>query len=115
MRILRSGVASLALLILCAWVSGPAFAAESCHVINAKGVGQDTITGPNTLVSSADIIGGGLLQGTEDAAFTFSVAFPIVSFGGTVTFSVNRGTLTVAVTGTVNLLTGAFHAIGDVT
>jgi hypothetical protein len=45
---------------------GPAQAATSCHMIEAKGVGQDDGTGKST----GKVIGGGLLQGTLEGAVT---------------------------------------------
>jgi hypothetical protein len=69
----------------------------SCHKINAKGVGQDLGGGTAT----ADIIGGGLLQGTTVGNFTITGgAFPVFSIAGTVEFTTNNGTLTVTITGT---------------
>ena len=86
-------------------------AAPSTHKIVAKQVGQDNLDG----TTSADVIGGGLLQGTTAGSFVpdFST-FPIIGLAGTVTFSTNNGTLTVCVTGTLNALTGEFEAAGPV-
>ena len=88
-------------------------AQESRHRINAKGVGQD-LGGGNTV---ADILGGGLLQGTTAAAFGF-VGFcdaTSVAFAGDVVFTTLHGTLTVTVSGCFDLSTGEFFASGPVT
>jgi hypothetical protein len=89
----------------------PAGAGESCHNINAWGVGED-LDGSNTV---AQIRGGGLLQGTTAASFVpTGGVFPEVLIAGQVTFTTNRATLTVDVTGTVDFGTGAFTAEGPV-
>ncbi len=87
-------------------------AGVSCHRINAKGVGQD-LGGGNT---TANIIGGGLLQGTTAAHFDI-VGFspPVATIAGTVKFTTNQATLTVALSGTFNVATGSFSATGPVT
>src|SRR4249920_1162891 len=78
----------------------PAHAAVSCHKINAKGVGQDLGGG----VTQAQIIGGGLLQGTTAGSFTVVGGTPpLLLVSGTVTFTVNRGTLTVQVGGSFDV------------
>jgi len=91
--------------------AGPAQAEVSCHKINAKGVGQDLGGG----MTEAQIIGGGLLQGTTEAAFVITAdtppAFP---FEGTVTFTTKKATLTVTITGTFDVSTGNFAASGPV-
>jgi hypothetical protein len=87
-------------------------AAESCHKINAKGVGQDLGGG----MTEAQIIGGGLLHGTTAGVFEITGASgPLLSIAGTVTFTTHQGTLTVSVTGTLNVATGEFSASGPVT
>jgi hypothetical protein len=83
----------------------------SCHKINAKGVGQDLGGG----MTEAHIIGGGLLHGTTDGNFSTSGSPPVFSIAGTVTFTTNKATLTVSVTGTFNVATGEFMAFGPVT
>jgi hypothetical protein len=88
-----------------------AAAGVSCHTINATGVGQD-LGGGNT---TAQISDGGLLQGTTAGSFSVSGAPPIFGIAGTVTFTTNKGTLTVGVAGTFNVLTGDFAASGPVT
>ncbi len=105
----------LVLLFLCAGSLvrvSPAQAAESCHKVNAKGVGQDL--GNGTTV--ANIIGGGLLQGTTAGNFVISGgAFPVFSIAGTVKFTTNKATLTVTITGSFDVSTGQFSATGPVT
>ena len=92
-------------------LAGQVQAATSCHKINAKGVGQDLGGGTTT----ARIIGGGLLHGTTVGAFAPSGLSPVVLLAGTVTFTTNRGTLTVTVNGTFDTSSGAFTASGPVT
>ena len=87
-------------------------AAASCHKINAKGVGQDLGGG----VTEADIIGGGLLQGTTAGNFVIGdFSGTVATIGGTVVFTTNQATLTVTVTGTFDVATGEFSASGPVT
>ena len=93
-------------------VVGPAHAAVSCHKVNAKGIGQDLGGG----MTQAQIIGGGLLHGTTQASFVITGGSPpVLSIAGTVTFTTNRGTLAVGVTGTFNVATGHFTTSGPVT
>jgi hypothetical protein len=93
-------------------VDGRADAAESCHMINAKGVGRDLGGG----VTEAQIIGGGLLHGTTEGNLTITgVSGTVASFEGTVEFTTRHGTLTVTVAGTFDTATGAFSASGPVT
>src|SRR5687767_12532071 len=56
---------SLVVIVATLIVAGQVQAAESCHKINAKGVGEE-ISGGHTV---AKIKGGGLLQGTSEAFF----------------------------------------------
>ena len=87
-------------------------AAVSCHKINAKGVGQDLGGG----ATQADIIGGGLLQGTTAGSFVITGgSFPVLSIAGTVVFTTNKSTLTVTVAGEFNVATGEFSASGPIT
>lgn len=87
-------------------------AAESCHKINAKGVGQDLGGG----TTEAQIIGGGLLHGTTEGNFTGTgFSGTVFSFEGTVAFTTNHATLTVTVAGTLDVTTGEFSASGTVT
>ena len=93
-------------------VGNPAHAAVSCHKIKAKGVGQDLGGG----VTQAQIIGGGLLHGTTQGSFVIDGgAQPVYSIAGTVTFITNKGTLTVTITGTFDVVSGNFIAAGPVT
>ena len=83
--------------LLCASSAG---AAVSCHKINAKGVGQDLGGG----LTQAQIIGGGLLHGTTAGNFTVvGGSPPVLLINGTVTFTVNKGTLTVQVSGSFDI------------
>ena len=87
-------------------------AAVSCHKINAKGVGQDLGGG----VTEADIIGGGLLQGSTAGTFEITgFSGTVASIAGTVVFTTNKATLTVTVAGIFDVGTGEFSASGTVT
>jgi len=87
-------------------------ASVGCHKINAKGTGQDNGGGSTT----AQIIGGGLLQGTTQASFVITGGVsPVFSIAGAVMFTTKQATLTVTVTGTFNVATGSFIASGPVT
>jgi hypothetical protein len=104
----------LAMIVVTAGIvmTGNARADVSCHKINARGVGQDLGGG----ATEAQIIGGGLLEGTTAAQFIVTgFSGTLASFEGTVTFTTNRATLTVTVTGTLDVVTGAFSASGPVT
>ncbi len=84
----------------------------SCHKINAKGNGQDLGAGSTT----AQIVGGGLLHGTTVGTFAIVAgAPPVFAIAGTVVFTTNAGTLTVGVSGTFDVSTGAFSSTGPVT
>src|SRR5678816_3389582 len=90
----------------------PTYAAVSCHKINAKGVGQDLGGG----ITEAQIIGGGLLQGTTQGSFVVTGGSPpVLLISGTVTFTTNQSTLIATVAGTFNVVTGAFLTTGSVT
>lgn len=93
----------------------PANAGVSCHNITAKGVGQDQGGGNTT----AQIRGGGLLQGTTVAHFDITGGSPpILLFEGTITFTTNRGTLTASLEGEFRVggeTPGFFSADGVVT
>src|SRR5438034_1390323 len=66
-------------------VAGRSGADESCHNINAKGVGQDLGGG----ITHADIQGGGLLQGETDAVLVITgFSGTVASFSGTIVFTV---------------------------
>jgi hypothetical protein len=90
----------------------PAQAEVSCHLINAKVIGQDLGGGNIT----GNIIGGGLLQGTIAGHITITgISGTVASFVDTVTFTNQHGTLTVVVTGAIDVTTGQFNASGPVT
>lgn len=91
---------------------GQVEAGESCHKINARARGQDSGAG----VTQAQVIGGGLLQGTTVGNFAIGeVVGSEAAITGTVKFTSNNATLTVTVSGTFNLASGAFSAAGPVT
>jgi hypothetical protein len=101
-----------ALLLLALTTVSPVRASVSCHLINAKAVGQDLGAGSTT----GNVIGGGLLQGTIAGSITVTgVSGTVASFVETVTFTNQHGTLTVLVTGAIDLTTGQFNASGPVT
>jgi hypothetical protein len=83
-----------------------AAAAVSCHKINAKGAGTAT----SATSTIARISGGGLLQGTTVG--DFDPTSP-TTFTGPVTFTTNRGTLTVTIDGAFPTPT-SFTGEGDV-
>jgi len=94
--------------------------AVSCHKINAKGAGQgappEAGDPPGLVRTVAQIRGGGHLQGTTEAAFQITDPTPTgFTFVGDLTFTTNRATLTVALDGTLNVVTGEFAASGTVT
>jgi hypothetical protein len=112
-----SRTASLPLIALGFLVSlgaliSPAQAEVSCHLINAKAVGQDHGGGATT----GSVIGGGLLHGTIAGSITGTgLVGTVASFVETVTFTTQHGTLTVMVTGAIDITTGQFNASGPVT
>ncbi len=114
-------VAALALLlpVLALVQAAPAAAGVSCHQINAKGAGQGAPpqTGdPAGLIRTvAQIRGGGLLQGTTEAAFEVTGFTQTgIAFAGDIRFTTNRATLTVDLDGTLDVTTGEFEASGDI-
>jgi hypothetical protein len=85
-------------------------AAVSSHKINAKGVGL--FSGGTT---ETQIIGGGLLQGTASGiSWVTGGEFPVFEIAGTETFTTNKGTLTVEISGTFDFSTGEFVLFGPV-
>ncbi|MEO6410671.1 MAG: hypothetical protein ABIO45_18230 [Burkholderiaceae bacterium] len=112
MRLLTPAAASVFLALAFPLLTGvAAHAAVACHKINAKGVGQDLGGGMTT----AQIVGGGILHGSTQGSFTITGgSAPVFLIGGTVTFTNDRGSLTVAVSGTFNVATGEFVAAGPV-
>ena len=92
-------------------LTGQAQAAETCHAINAKGVGQDHGDGMTT----AQIIGGGLLHGTTAGSFVITgMTGTVASIEGTVTFTTEDGNLTVSLKGSFDVEKGTFSASGPV-
>ena len=90
----------------------PSQAATSCHMIEAKAAGPDDGTGKTT----GKVVGGGLLHGTLEGAVTPTSApvDGVVPFTEVVKFTSELGTLTVEVTGAINVATGRFIASGSV-
>jgi hypothetical protein len=124
-QVRRYATLSVVLLVATTLMALPAYAGESCHKINAHAVAQNTPEnpGPNgELTSTAQMRGGGLLQGTSDTIFAVGdivfpepPANPYLPYSGFITFTTNRGTLTVAVDGQLDLVTGAYWSEGPVT
>lgn len=107
MNTIRKSLLVLPVVLAAAAAPATASGAVSCHTINAKGVGQDLGGGRTT----ADIIGGGLLQGTTAATLTITgFSGTVATFEGTIVFTVNNGTLTAGLSGTFDVATGAFSA-----
>jgi hypothetical protein len=95
------------LLVIAAGAPATARGVVSCHNINAKGVGQDHGGGQTT----AQIIGGGLLQGTTQGSLVITgLSGTVASFEGTIVFTMNNATLTAQVSGTLDVATGEFSA-----
>ncbi len=115
----RVVVLSLLVPLLVLVQAGPATAGLSCHQINANGAGRGAPPQagdpPGLIRTVAQIRGGGLLQGTTEAAFQVTGATPTgIAFAGDITFTTNRATLMVDLDGTLDLATGEFSASGDV-
>ena len=115
----RIAVLAVLLPLLVLVQAGPATAVVSCHQINATGAGQGAAPQagdpPGLIRTVAQIRGGGLLQGTTEAAFQVTGSTPTgIAFAGAITFTTNRGTLSVDLDGTLDLTTGDFQASGDV-
>jgi hypothetical protein len=115
----RVVVLALLLPLLMLVQAGPATAGVSCHQINANGAGRGAAPRagdpPGLIRTVAQIRGGGLLQGTTEAAFQVTGVTPTgIAFAGDITFTTNRATLTVDLEGTLDLATGEFSASGDV-
>jgi hypothetical protein len=98
---------------------GPALASVSCHGMSATGTGTGAPARPgdppNLVRTQARLSDAGLLQGTTAAAFSItgptSTGF---TFVGPLTVSTNRATVTVALTGTLDVATGDFTASGPI-
>lgn len=90
----------------------PLHAATSCHMIEAKGVGQGDGNGNIT----GKVIGGGLLHGTLAGAVTPTSppSDGVQTFTEVIIFTTENGTLTLEVAGAINILTGRFNASGSV-
>ncbi len=117
----RVAVLALLLPLLTLVLAGPATAGVSCHQINATAAGQTAPPQagdpPGLTRVVGQIRGGGLLQGTIEAVFQDTGSTPTgVTYTGVITFTTNRGTLTVEVDGTLDLdlATGEFEASGPV-
>lgn len=117
----RATALLLALALAPALWAAPASAGTSCHAIDATGAGEGSPAQPGDppgLVRTvAQIRDGGLLQGTTEAAFQIPAGSepPVLPFSGDLTFSANRGTLTVHLDGHLDLTDGTFAATGPVT
>lgn len=116
----RFAVTLLALALAHVFLAVPATAASSCHTIDAKGAGQGAPPQPgdppNLQRTVAQIRGGGLLQGTTEAAFSITDPTPpVFTFTGDLRFTTNRAMLTVRLDGTLDVTRGEFAASGDVT
>lgn len=93
------------------FVATHASAAVSCHKINAKGIGQDLGNG----ATRAQIIGGGLLHGTTVGQFAITGgALPVFDIAGTVVVTTQQASLSVSLTGTLDVATGNFLTTGPV-
>ena len=115
----RIAVLAVLLPLLTLLQAGPAAAAVSCHQISSTGAGQGAAPQagdpPGLIRTVAQIRGGGLLHGTTEAAFQVTGPTPTgIAFAGDITFTTNRGTLSVDLDGTLNLTTGEFRSSGDV-
>src|SRR3954463_11376943 len=88
----RTTASCSAMLLVALMAVCPARAGVSCHLINAKGVGQDLGAAGTT----GKLIGGGLLQGNVSGNITGTgISGTVASFVETVTFTNQHGTLTV--------------------
>ncbi len=89
---------------------------SGCRPVKAIGVGQNLGGSNTTVTTTATITRGGILNGTTVARFDITGGTPPeLTFSGTVTFTTKQGTLTVAISGTFNVVTGAFSAAGPIT
>lgn len=92
--------------------AGQASAGVSCHNINAREVGRDLGAGN----FAADVKGGGLLHGTSAASLALSGGPVVFAVNGPLTFTTNKGTLTVNLNGmfVVSGSTGTYASSGPV-
>jgi hypothetical protein len=113
----RAGLLFLFVVVCTLMMVSQSQAAVSSHKINAKGVGLFTPDGTGTGgTDETRIIGGGLLQGTAFGISGFTGgSFPVFTLVGTQTFTTNKGTLTVTISGTFSVATGEFLLSGPVT
>jgi hypothetical protein len=111
-RIARRWIVCSALMSVGSWMTAtPAQAAVSCHLMNAKGVGQDNGSGSTT----GNVIGGGLLHGTLAGSITATgISGAVATFVEIVTFTNQDATLTVRLEGAIDVSTGQFSATGPV-
>jgi hypothetical protein len=87
------GLIAMFVIISSAWMP----LIKGCHKINAKGEGAIVGMAAGVITTEADIIGGGLLNGTTRAEFTFPVSPE--AFTGTLVFTTKQGTLSFDVNG----------------
>jgi hypothetical protein len=97
----------------------PALASASCHRITATGTGSGAPAQPgdppNLVRTQAQLSDAGLLQGTTAAAFTITgLTSTGFTFAGPLTVSANRGTVTLDLTGTLDVTTGQFSGSGPI-
>lgn len=83
---------------------------NNCHKINAKGKGVTIEATETGVITEADIIGGGLLNGTTRAEFYFvENNSGVISFLGELVLTTKHGSVTYqATSGTFNTSTLAF-------
>lgn len=101
-----------AVIALGSWMTvTPAHAGVSCHLIDAKGVGNDNGSGSTT----GNVIGGGLLHGTISGTITpTGISGTVATFVEILVFNNQHGTLTVRLEGAIDVTTGQFAASGPV-
>ena len=97
----------------------PALATVSCHTVTATGTGSaapaEPGDPPNLVRTQAQLTDAGLLQGTTAAAFTITGGTATgFTFAGPLTVTTNRGTVTLDLTGTLDVTTGQFSASGPI-
>ena len=109
MKMLRQN-ASLILLLIAAFSGMSARADESCHLVKARGIGQDN----GSFQTTGRLLGGGVLHGTFTGSISPVGGPPLVPFVETTVFTTQHGTLTVNVTGSIDVNTGEFYASGPV-
>lgn len=110
----------MAPLLALVFSSAPANAAVTCHNVNAKGTGGFAPPEPgdpaDLLRTFVRIQGGGLLQGVTRSELHNTFLPPTtIMLAGDITFTANRATLTVTISGTFDVVTGEFVVAGPVT